>query len=145
MPLAHKNIFETRLCQVVQCYKRRLIILISLWYLPGCWLSISKFKFWEDFINQVIWIASDTQMGSKISDALFKGFLWRVGSQKPKCSDPPLINPFFHVWSLTGREMRVLECLFRFELRADVKDRGLLESFAFKEMESCFSFRNFSR
>lgn len=78
--VAHKHNFQIRLWQVVQCYKRRYIVLISLlWCLPGCRLYISKFNFWEDFINQVIWIASDTQVGSKISDAFFKGFLLRVG------------------------------------------------------------------
>ena len=46
-----------------------------------------------------------------------------------------------HAW-------RVLECLCCFEMRADVKDRVLVDSFAFKDcsvQESHFSFRNSSR
>ena len=36
----------------------------------------------------------------------------------------PLINPFFHLWSVTEGEMRVLKCLGRFKVCADVSSKG---------------------
>ena len=88
-----------------------------------CWSAdflSEKFDFCEDFVYQIIWIASDTQVWSKNFNVFFKCCLWRVGSKKPKGF--AFDKCFFHAWSVTGREMRVLKCLSRFKMRADVKD-----------------------
>ena len=37
----------------------------------------------------------------------------------------------FHLWSVTEAEMRVLNCLGRFKVRADVKDGIFVASLAF--------------
>ena len=37
-------------------------------------------------------------------------------------SASPLINLFFHAWSVTGSVVRVLKLFSRFKMRADVQD-----------------------
>ena len=41
----------------------------------------------------------------------------------------------FHHWSVTKGEMRVLKCLGRFKVRADVKDRIFVASLTFNKFD----------
>ena len=64
-----------------------------LWFLLKCRLSVCKLSFCEDFVYQIIWIASDTQVWSKIlmfsSNVVFEQLALR------SLRASPLINPFF--------------------------------------------------
>ena len=92
-------------------------------------LSVCKFNFYEDFVYQIFWVASDTQVWSKICNVFFKCSLWRVASKKPK--GLAFDKSFFYLWSVTEGEMRVLKCFCRFKVRADVKDGIFVASLAF--------------
>ena len=67
-------------------------------------LSFCKFDFCEDFVYQIIWIASDTQVWYEIFNVFLKCCLSsRVGYKKPK--DLAFDKSFLHAWTMTGREM----------------------------------------
>ena len=58
--------------------------MLFLVFLPKCRLSVCKFNFCGDSVNQIVWIASDTQMWFEVTYIFFKFCLCRVGAEKPE-------------------------------------------------------------
>lgn len=87
LPLIYWNPFKTRRWWVVLCYKRRWFALLFLCFPSKCRLSRCKHNFCKDFINQIIWTASDMLVSSLQILFFFELFVLRSLTASPFWSE----------------------------------------------------------